>query len=59
MKYSELTPWTGSFGSVPPHYSSVCNRAPDAHTNVNVAILVQSVDDEGEDEADVAGVVIS
>ena len=27
-------------------------------TNVDVAILVQAVDDDGEDEADVAGVVI-
>lgn len=27
-------------------------------TDVNVAILVQPVDDEGEDEADVAGVVV-
>lgn len=28
-------------------------------TNMNVAIFVESVDDESEDEADVAGVVIS
>lgn len=27
-------------------------------TDVNVSILVQPVDDEGEDEADVAGVVV-
>lgn len=27
-------------------------------TNVNVAILVESVDDEGEEEADVARVVV-
>lgn len=31
----------------------------DILTDVNVAILVEPVDDEGEDEADVAGVVIS
>ncbi len=41
---------------LPVHH---CDRAPDAHTNVNVAILVESVDDESEDEANVAGVVIS
>lgn len=52
-------PWTESFGSVLPHYSSLCDWVPDQRTNVNVAILVESVDDEGEDEANVAGVVIS
>lgn len=52
-------PQTESFGRVPPHCSAPCDRAPDALTNMNVAILVEPVDDEGEDEANVAGVVIS
>lgn len=47
------------FGSAPPPNSSLGDRAPDELTDVNVAILVKSVDDEGEDEANVAGVVIS
>lgn len=36
-----------------------CVTERDEHTDVNVAIFVESVDDEGEDEANVAGVVIS
>lgn len=44
--------------STPPR-SSPFHRGPDTLTNMNVAIFVESVDDEGEDEADVAGVVIS
>lgn len=46
-------------GSDPMLCLSWCNRAADQLTNVNVAILVESVDDVGEDEANVSGVVIS
>lgn len=45
--------------STPPPRSSPFHRGPDTLTNMNVAIFVESVDDECEDEADVAGVVIS
>lgn len=38
---------------------SIHHKAPEEHTDVNVAILVESVDDEGEHETDVPGVVIS
>lgn len=58
MKYS--ADWVNAFNwTLPPPYSSLCDRAPDEHTDVNVAILVESVDDEGENEANVAWVVIS
>lgn len=40
-------------------YHHCMTEAPDQRTDVNVPILVESVDDEGEDEANVAGVVIS
>lgn len=55
----ELKPQTESFGRVPPPCSSPFHRGPDTLTNMNVTIFVESVDDESEDEADVAGVVIS
>lgn len=61
MKYSveELKPGTESFGTAPPPVSSPFHRGPDELTKMNVAIFVESVDDQGEDQADVAGVVIS
>lgn len=55
----QLKPRTESFGRDPPPCSSPFYRGPDMLTNINVAIFVESVDDESEDEADVAGVVIS
>lgn len=55
----ELKSRIESFGRVSPPSSSTFHRGPDTLTNMNVAIFVDSVDDESEDEADVAGVVIS
>lgn len=50
---------TESSGGVPPRHSAPSGRDSGALTDVNVAIFVEPVDDEGEDEADVAGVVVS
>lgn len=54
----ELKHRTESFGRVPPPCSSPFHRGPDTLTNVNVAIFVESVDNDSEDEADIAGIVI-
>lgn len=48
---------TESSGGVPPRRPPPSGSG--ALTDVNVAIFVEPVDDEGEDEADVAGVVVS
>lgn len=42
-----------------PPYHHCMMELLSKRTDVNVAILVESVNDEGEDEANVAGVVIS
>lgn len=50
---------TESSGGVPPRRSAPSGRDSGALTDVNVAIFVEPVDDDGEDEANVAGVVVS